>query len=144
MTEFAQLKRRRDSGPLTCEFFAKEIDCSSGARDPAKSIDIHIPMEDPFGFLWPISPFALSSLTRLSERDTSRRTQVRLLSIEQRSAALPVNPMILNGQLQYLGEENNEAAEQKWHAHKFSLKGGAASAIPYLNVIRRTSAVSGD
>jgi hypothetical protein len=122
MTEFAHLKWRRDSGPLTCEFFADEIDCSSGARDPDKSIDVHAPMEDPFGFLWPISPFSLSSLTRLSERDTNRSTQVQLLSIEQRSAALPVNPMILTGQLQYLGEENIEAAEQKWRAHKFSLR----------------------
>jgi hypothetical protein len=122
MTEFAHLKWRRDSGPLTCEFLVKELHCSSAARDPRKSIDLRISMEDPFGFLWPISPFSLSSLTRQSERDTARGTQVQLLSIEQPSAALPVHPMILSGQQQYLGDENIEVAEQKWHAHKFSLK----------------------
>ena len=122
MTEFAHLKWRRDSGPLSCEFLVKELHCSSGARDPHQSIDLHIPMEDPFEFLWPISPFSLSSLTKQSERDPARGAQVQLLSIEQPSAALPVHPVILSGQLRYLGEENIEAAEQKWRAHKFSLK----------------------
>jgi hypothetical protein len=122
MTEYTHLKRGRDSGPLSCEFLAKELHCSSGGNDPHQSIDLHIPMEDPFAFLWPISPFSLSSLTRQSERDPARGTQVQLLSIEQPSAALPVNPMILRGQLQYLGEENIEAADQKWRAHEFSLK----------------------
>jgi hypothetical protein len=122
MTELAHLEWRRDSGPLSCEFLVKELHCSSGARDPHQSIDLHIPMEDPFGLWWPISPFSLSSLTRQSERDTARGTPVQLLSIEQPSAALPVRPMILGGQLQYLGEENIDAAEQKWRAHKFSLK----------------------
>jgi hypothetical protein len=122
MTEFTHLKWSRNPGPLSCEFLAKELSCSTGASDPHQPIDLHIPMEDPFGFLWPISPFSLSSLTRQSERDTARGTRVQLLSIEQPSAALPVNPMILSGQLQYLGEENIEAAAQKWRAHKFSLK----------------------
>lgn len=122
MTEFTHLNWIRDSGPLSCEFLTKEVHCSSGARDPHQSIDLHIPMEDPFGFLWPISPFSLSSLTRQSERDPARSTQVQLLSIEQPSAAHPVNPVILSGQLRYLGEEDLETAEQKWRAHKFSLK----------------------
>jgi hypothetical protein len=122
VTEFAHLKWSRDSGPLSCEFLVKELHCNSGARDPHQSIDLHIPMEDPFGFLWPVSPFSLSSLTRESERDTARGTPVQLLSIEQPSPTLPIHPMILSGQLQYLGEENIEAAGQKWRAHKFSLK----------------------
>ena len=36
--------------------------------------------------------------------------------------ANPVRATILEGPLQYLGEENIEAAGRKWKAHKFSLK----------------------
>jgi len=122
MTEFTHLDWIRDSGPLSCEFFTKEVHCSSGARDPHQSVDLHVPIEDPFAFLWPISPFSLSSLTRQSERDTARSTNVQLLSIEQPNAAHPVNPVMLSGQLHYLGEEDLETADQKWRAHEFSLK----------------------
>jgi hypothetical protein len=122
MTEFAHLKWRRNSGPVICEFLPKELHCSLGTAKPGQPADLRIPVEDPFGLLWPISPFSLSSLTRQSERDTAHSTQVQLLSIQQPSAALPVYPMVLCGQLQYLGEESIEAADQKWLAHKFSLK----------------------
>ena len=122
MTEFAHLKWRRNSGPLICEFLAKEVHCSSGTAGPGQPADLRVPMEDPFALLWPISPFSLSSLTRQSERDAAHPTQVQVLSILQPSAALPVYPTVLCGDLQYLGEESIEAADQKWLAHKFSLK----------------------
>jgi hypothetical protein len=122
MTEFAKLKWRRDSGPLSCEFLAEELHCSSGARDPQQSIELRVPLHHPFGLLWPISPFSLSGLTRETERDLHRPAPVQLLSIEQPSADDPVQPSILDGQLQYLGEEEIEAAAQKWRAYKFSLK----------------------
>jgi hypothetical protein len=122
LTEFAKLRWRSDSGPIRCEFLAKEFSCTSDARDPQQSIALHIPLEHPFGLLWPISPFSLSSLTRHSERDLSHGTHVQLLSIEQPSSYDPVRPTILDGQLQYLGEENIDAADQQWRAFKFSLK----------------------
>ena len=122
VTEFAPLRWVRDSGPLTCQFLPREFHCTSGAHEPAAPSDLRIPMQHPFGLLWPISPFSLSSLTRESERDTSHRTEVQLVSIEQPSQAVPVKPTVLSGQLQYLGEEEVEAAGLKWKAHKFSLK----------------------
>lgn len=129
-TEFGKLRWRRDSGPLTCDFLRKELHCSSGARDPQQAIDLRIPMEHPFGVLWPISPFSLASLTRQAERDASRGTRVQLLSVEQPSAYIPVQPIIRDGQLRYLGAESIEAADQKWRAYKFSLK--VPSLPPFL------------
>jgi hypothetical protein len=122
LTQFESLKWSRNSGPLTCEFLAKEIHCSSGQATRSQPVDLHVPMENAFGLLWPISPFSLAGLTRQSERDPSHSTQVQLLSVEQPSKALPVYPVVLCGNLQYVGDEAIEAAGQKWVAHKFSLK----------------------
>ena len=116
LTEFTQLKLKRESGPLSCEFLAKELQCSSDGQS------LRVPMGNPYAFLWPVSPFSLTGLTRASERDTARPAKVQLLSIEQPYPALPVHPMVLSGELQYLGEENIDAAGQNWPAYKFSLK----------------------
>jgi hypothetical protein len=122
MTEFAKLRWRRNSGPIICEFLAHELHCAASARDPQQSIDLHIPTEHPFGLLWPISPFSLSSLTRVAERDPNHATHVQLVSVEQPASYDPVRPTTLDGQLQYLGEEDISVADQKWRAFKFSLK----------------------
>ena len=122
VTEFAKLKWRRDSGPLTCEFLPSELHCSSDGRDPKQAIELRISMEHSFGILWPVSIFSLSSVTREAERDRNQMTPMQLVTIEQPSSWLPVNPTILDGTLQYLGDEDLEAADQKWHAHKFSFK----------------------
>lgn len=86
MTEFAKLKWRRDSGPLTCEFLPSELHCSSDSRDPKQAIELRIPMEHPFGILWPVSIFSLSSVTREAERDRNRMTPIQLITIEQPSS----------------------------------------------------------
>jgi hypothetical protein len=122
MTEFAKLVWRRDSGPLTCEFLVKEVHCSSGARNPRQAIDLRVPMEFPYGFLWPISPFSLSGLMRQAERDLNRPNPIQLLSVEQPSTDNPIMPIVRNGQLQYIGDGDIDVAEQTWHAHEFSLK----------------------
>lgn len=122
LVEFAKLKWRPDSGPLTCDFLPRELSCSSGGQDPAQAINLSIPMEHPFGLLWPLSPFSMSGLTRESEHDPKRETPVQVVSIEQPSAQNPIYPMVLSGQLRYLGEANIEAAGQRWDARKFSLK----------------------
>lgn len=122
LTEFARLKWRRDSGPLACEFLRGQLHCSSNAKDPQQAIELKIPMQQPFGLLWPISAFSLSGLTREAERDLKRETNVQLVSIEQPSAAIPVNPMILDGILRYLGEERINVAGQPRPALKFSIK----------------------
>lgn len=122
MTEFAKLKWRPDSGPLSCEFLASELDCSSGGTDPAQNLELHTPMQSPFGLLWPISPFSLSGITQEAERDRNRPTEVELARIEQPSQRNPVEVTLLNGHLHYLGEEQVELAGETWSAYQFSLK----------------------
>jgi len=60
VTDFSQLKWRRDSGPLTCEFLRSELHCSSNAKSAEEALELRIPMQKPFGLLWPISAFSLS------------------------------------------------------------------------------------
>ncbi len=120
--EFAKLRWVPDSGPLSCEFLPTQLDCSSGGSDPRREIKLRTPLGKPYGLLWPISPFSLGGLTRKVERDPTRSTQVDLVRIEQPGMANPVQATILQGPLQYLDEEEIEAAGRKWRAHKFSLK----------------------
>ena len=122
LTEFSRLRWRRDSGPLTCKFLPKEFDCSSNAKDRQNDIDLKIPMEHPFGLFWPISAFSLSGITREAERDAHQTTPIQLVSIEQPSADIPVNPIIREGELRYLGDENIDIAGQSHRAFKFSIK----------------------
>jgi hypothetical protein len=120
--EFAKLRWVADSGPLSCEFLPTQLDCSSGGSDPKREIKLRTPLEKPYGLLWPISPFSLGSITKMVEHDPNRATQVDLVRIEQPGMVEPVRATILEGPLQYLGEENIEAGGRKWRAHKFSLK----------------------
>jgi len=122
MTEFAKLKWVRDSGPLSCEFLPTELHCSSKGSSPAHTMQMRTPVAEPYGLLWPISPFSLSAIARAVERDPAHSTQVELVSIEQPSPATPVAATILTGPLRYLGDEKFEAAGQIWNAHKFSIK----------------------
>jgi hypothetical protein len=122
MTEFAPLKWRPDSGPVSCEFLPKELHCFSEARDPKKSADLRVPLDRPFAVFLPIAPFSLSGLTREAERDSTHVTPVQLVSIEQPNQNDAVRPMILSGELQYVGQEKIQAAGQEWNAYKFSLK----------------------
>lgn len=120
--EFAKLRWVPDSGPLSCEFLPTQLDCSSGGSDPKREIKLRTPLEKPYGLLWPISPFSFGGITREVERDPKRATQVDLVRIEQPGMADPVRATILEGPLQYVGEEDIEAAGRKWRAHEFSLK----------------------
>jgi hypothetical protein len=122
ITEFARLKWRSDSGPLTCEFLRTELDCSSNAKDSQKALNLKIPMNRPFGLAWPISAFSLSGITRQAERDPKQPTRIQLVSIEQPSPQIPVNPMVLDGEVRYLDEENLVVAGQPRRAFKFSIK----------------------
>lgn len=122
VTEFSRLRWIADSGPLTCNFLINEMHCTIGGKKPKPSTDRHIPVEHPYGLLWPISPFSLGSVMRESERDPQVVTRASLISIEQPSARDPVSPMVLTGNLQYLGVENFSVAGRSWEAYKFSIK----------------------
>jgi hypothetical protein len=122
VTEFARLKWRRDSGPLSCEFLRSALHCSLNAKNAGQSLNLNLAMQQPYGLLWPISAFSLSGLTREAERDAHEVTHIQLVSIEQMSAQIPVNPMILDGELRYLGETHIDVAGQPRRAFKFSIK----------------------
>lgn len=83
--EFAQLRWVPDSGPLSCEFLPRQLDCRSGGSDPKREITMRTPLEKPYGLLWPISPFSLGGITRQVERDPARATQVDLIRIDSRA-----------------------------------------------------------
>lgn len=120
--EFTKLKWVPDSGPLSCEFLPAQMDCSSGGSDPKREIKLRTPLDKPYALLWPVSPFSFGGITREVEHDAAKPTLVDLVSIEQPGMAEPVRATILEGPLQYMGEEDMLAAGRKWHAHKFSLK----------------------
>ena len=122
VTEFSRLRWIADSGPLTCDFLTDELDCTIGGKKHNPSTDRHIEVQHPYGLLWPISPFSLGSVMRESERDPRIVTRASLISIEQPSATDPISPMVLTGDLQYLGVENFSAAGRSWEAYKFSIK----------------------
>lgn len=120
--EFAKLRWVPDSGPLSCEFLPAQLDCGSGGSDPKREIKLRTPVDKPYGLLWPVSPFSFGGIARQVEREPGRPTQVDLVRIEQPGMTNPVQASVLEGPLQYLGEDEIEAAGRKWHAHKFSLK----------------------
>jgi hypothetical protein len=122
MKEFAKLRWVADSGPLSCDFLPAQMNCSSGGSDSKREIKLRTPLEKPYALLWPISPFSFGGITRQVERDRARATQIDLVRIAQPSMANPVQAMILEGPLQYVGEEDIQTAGRKWRAHKFSLK----------------------
>lgn len=122
MTELAKLRWRPDSGPLSCEFLTEELHCSSGGSNPKQEIQLHTPVQEPYGLLWPVSPFSLTSLTRQAERDPTLETPVQLVTIEQPDVANPVSVLAFGGYLRYLGDEPIRVADRQWLAHKFSLK----------------------
>jgi hypothetical protein len=79
-------------------------------------------MQAPFGLLWPVSAFSFSGLTREAERDPHSATHIQLVTIEQPSADMPVEPMVLDGDLRYLGEDEIQVAGKMQRAFKFSIK----------------------
>jgi hypothetical protein len=122
MTEFAKLKWVPDSGPLSCEFLPADLHCTSAGSNPSRAIEFKQHFEGPYGLLWPISPFSLTGLVRQIERDPGKPTQVSLVMIAQPSAATPVQPTVLAGPLQYVGQQTIQAGQRRWQADEFSLK----------------------
>ena len=117
LKEFAKLRWVRDSGPLSCEFLPAQLDCSSGGSDPKREIKMQTRLQHPYGILWPLSPFSFTGIARQVERDRASPTRVDLVRIEQPGMANPVQAMVLEGPLQYVGDENIEIAGRKWLAH---------------------------
>jgi len=120
--EFRKLRWKPDSGPLSCEFQPTEMMCTSSAKDPSQSVNLNVPMKDAYGFLWPISAFSLSNITRRAAKIHGRLTPVQLVTVEEPSPRNPVFVSTLDGNLKYLAEEEITLAGKKWRADKFELK----------------------
>ena len=119
--EYAKLRWRADTGPLGCEFQSKNLHCKFEAKDPKQALELDVPVKDPCGFLWPLSPFSFSSVVHAAEKSRSIPTRIQLISIEQPDAQNPVRPKVMDGEIHYLGREEITAAQQKWTADKFEL-----------------------
>jgi hypothetical protein len=122
LIEFRKLLWRPDSGPLTCEFQPAQLLCTSGATDPSQAINLDMPMKDVYGFLWPISAFSISNITRGADKTPGKLTPVRLITVEELSSENPVFISALDGHVTYLGQENITLSQRTWRADKFELK----------------------
>jgi hypothetical protein len=122
ITEFKKLRWRPDSGPLKCNFLPEGLDCDSGARDPAQEVRLKLPLKSAYGFLWPISAFSMTNITRFAERKAGSSVPVSMITIDEPSAADPVVASVLEGRLRYVGQEELHVAGAKWQADKFELK----------------------
>ena len=120
--EFRKLRWKPDSGPLSCEFHPAEMICTSSAKDPSQSVDLNVPMKDAYGFLWPISAFSLSNITRRAAKIHDKLTPVQLVTVEEPSPRNPVFVSTLDGNLKYLAEDEITLAGRRWRADKFELK----------------------
>jgi hypothetical protein len=122
LTEYKKLQWRPDSGPLTCDFRPDALDCDSGAKDPSEEVRLRLPLDTAYGFLWPISAFSMSNITRFPHREPGDEIPVSMLTVDEPSAADPVLVSVLRGNLRFLGQEQTTIAGKKWQADKFELK----------------------
>jgi hypothetical protein len=101
--EFAHLRYRPDSGPLTCQLLRTVLQCDSGAQDPTHAVDVQSPMDRPYGLLWPLSAFSLASLTRAAPKEIGHKAVVQVVQLEQVNDALPVLAIRSDGLIRSLG-----------------------------------------
>lgn len=129
LKEDRKLRWRPDSGPLSCDFLPGTISCTSNAKDASQNVRIDVPVENPAGFLWPLSAFSLSNITRSTNRNLNARTPVELVRLKEDSTADPIIAITLTGHLEYLGHEQLSVADRRWEADKFELR--VATRPPY-------------
>jgi hypothetical protein len=122
ITEFRKLRWLPDSGPLSCDFLPGKLACSSGAKEPVNNVNLDLTLDPSYGFLWPISAFSISNITRFSREHGAGAISVQLVTVDEPSRENPVYTEILGGQLRYLGKEEITVARRRWKADKFGLK----------------------
>jgi hypothetical protein len=122
ITEYRKLHYRRDSGPLHCQFLPGKIECDSNAKDSTQNVKLRLGLKEPFGFLWPVSPFSLAAIGETASRDLKIATAVEMVSVEETSKNSPVSATVWSGHLKYLGHEELTLADRRWNAEKFELK----------------------
>jgi len=124
--EFAHLRYRSDSGPLTCELLPHELQCHSRARDPAHAVDIQCTMDRPYGFLWPLSAFSLASLTRAAPKEIGRKAVVQVVQLDEVGDDLPVVTIRSDGMIRSLGPSESlfDIIGRKFRANAYELTTG--------------------
>ena len=122
LREFRTLRWRPNSGPLGCDFLPGRLVCSSSATDPTKNVRLDLPLPNTYGFLWPISAFSLSHITRFTGRTPASVISVQMVSVDEPNTENPVFASVLDGHLAYLGHESVTIAHRKWWADKFELR----------------------
>jgi len=130
LKEFRRLRWRPDIGPLTCDFSPEKVACAAKSKDKSQNVSLDVPVQAAAGFLWPISAFSLSSITRSATHDRKTVTPVELLTFEETNGPDPVFTTTLSGHLKYLGQEKLHLAGREWLADKFELK--VATHPPFL------------
>ena len=123
LKEFARLKFRRDSGPLTCKFPAAELRCDSGAKDPRHGVDVKVSMDLPYGVIWPLSAFSLAGLTRAASPQVDQPSRIQVVRLEEVSNAIPVLPIRSDGLIRYFGQSKTTftASGKSWHPKVYEL-----------------------
>ncbi len=128
VTEHRKLRWRPNSGPVTCDFHTREIDCSSGAnRDDPK---FNLTMRADYGFLWPVSAFCLGGITHSANRSPSAITAVQLITVDEPSPENPVATTVLDAALKFIRHQSIAVAGRNWEADEFELK--APANTPFL------------
>ena len=123
LKEFAHLKFKRDSGPLTCKFPPAELRCNSGAKNPRHGVDVKVSMNLPYGVIWPLSAFALADLTRAASTTVDQPSQIQVVRLEEVSDAIPVLLIRSDGLIRYFGQSKTTftVSGKSWHPKVYEL-----------------------
>lgn len=121
--EFAKLRFRPDSGPLTCEFLLHNLKCSSGAKDAANGVDFDVDSDQPYGLIWPLSAFSLGSVTHSASQRVGTAVSIQVVQLEELNDILPVLPIRSGGFLKYLGQSDTHytVSNQTWLPYVYEL-----------------------
>ncbi len=129
--EFARLRWRRDSGPLSCDLLPTEMLCNSGGKQPDRAIHLQIQLREPYGILWPISVFSLGSLAYVAAEHEDEAVSVDLVRINEFSESLPVLTIKSQGSIRFMGKSDKsfEVSGRAWHPRVFELVSSATRTV---------------
>ena len=121
--EFAPLAFRATSGPLHCTFLPQELRCEAGAKEQAQAVDVRVPMDRPYGLLWPLSPFSLAGLTHITA-NAARPSPIQVVQLEEISDVIPVLPIRSDGVIRSLGRSQVAftVSGKSWYPNMYELK----------------------
>ena len=121
--EFAPLRFRPQSGPLRCAFLLQQLQCDAQAQDQAQAVDVTVPMDRPYGLLWPLSPFSLAGLTHHASANAKKPSPVQVVQLEEISDVIPVLPIRSDGLIRSLGRSQAAftVSGKSWYPEVYEL-----------------------